>query len=225
MALPERHDLCMDLTMDSNGTSMEPQPSSQRGVRKNILERLKLETAADHAAIEEASAILHPRLSIEGYRAYLEDTFGFYQIAEPQLARKGVWQRLELSASERFKLPLLIRDLQALGCADPSSLPVCEAPPEWPGAAEAVGAAYVLEGSTLGGKVISRHIQQRFGADIPRAFLECYGPSSGEYWRAFRSALPRFASTRELENRMISGAQATFRTFTRWLGRRRHGVS
>jgi heme oxygenase len=211
--------------MDSNGTSWEPQPSSQRGARKSILERLKLETAADHAAIEEASAILHPRLSVEGYRAYLEDTFGFYRIAEPQLARMGVWQLLGLPAIERFKLPLLIRDLQALGCVDPSSLPVCEAPPEWPGPAEAIGAAYVLEGSTLGGNVISRHIQQRFGADVPRAFLECYGASTGEQWRALRTALPRFATSREIENRMISGAQSTFRAFTRWLGRRRHGVS
>jgi heme oxygenase len=215
----------MDLCMDPDGTRMDPQPSSQRAARKNILERLKLETAADHAAIEEASAILHPRLSIEGYRAYLEDTFGFYQLAEPQLAQLGVWQLLELPAAERFKLPLLIRDLQALGCADPSALPLCEASPEWRGAAEAIGAAYVLEGSTLGGNVISRHIQQRFGADVPRAFLECYGPSTGEHWRAFRAALSRFATSRELENRMISGAQSTFRTFTRWLGRRRHGVS
>jgi heme oxygenase len=211
--------------MDTDGTRMDPQPSSQRVARKNILERLKLETAADHAAIEEASAILHPRLSVEGYRAYLEDTFGFYRIAEPQLAQMGVWQSLELPAEERFKLPLLIRDLQALGCSDPSALPVCESPPEWPGAAEAIGAAYVLEGSTLGGNVISRHVQQRFGATVPRAFLECYGPSTGEQWRAFRAALSRFATSREAENRLISGAQSTFRTFTRWLGRRRHGVS
>jgi heme oxygenase len=211
--------------MDTNGTRMEPQPSSQRTARKNILERLKLETAADHAAIEEASAILHPRLSVEGYRAFLEDTFGFYQIAEPQLARSGVWQLLELPAEERHKLPLLIRDLRALGCSDPSALPICEAGPEWPGAAEAIGAAYVLEGSTLGANVISRHIQQRFGPDIPRSFLECYGPRTGERWRAFRAALSRFATSREIENRMISGAQSTFRSFTRWLGRRRPGVS
>jgi heme oxygenase len=210
--------------MDTDGTRMDPQPSSQRAARKNILERLKLETAADHAAIEEASAILHPRLSLEGYRAYLEDTFGFYQIAEPQLARRGVWELLELPAEERYKLPLLARDLRALG-ADPSALCVCEAGPEWRGAAEAIGAAYVLEGSTLGANVISRHIQQRFGAGVPRSFLECYGPSTGDHWRAFRAGLSRFATSRELENRMIAGAQSTFRTFTRWLGRRRHGVS
>lgn len=211
--------------MDTNGTSMDPQPSSQRAARKNILERLKLETAADHAAIEEASAILHPRLDVEGYRAFLEDTFGFYRVAEPRLTEMGVWELLGLPAEERLKLPLLTRDLRALGCADLAALPVCEAPPEWPGAAEAIGAAYVLEGSTLGGNVISRHIQQRFGADVPRGFLECYGPRTGENWRAFRAALSRFATSRELENRMIGGAQSTFRAFTRWLGRRRHGVS
>ena len=210
--------------MDTNGTRMDPQPSSQRAARKNILERLKLETAADHAAIEEASAILHPRLSVEGYRAYLEDTFGFYRIAEPKLAEMAVWELLGLPAEERFKLPLLMRDLQALGCATPSTLPVCDCSLEWPGAAEAVGAAYVLEGSTLGGNVISRHIQQRFGAEVPRSFLDCYGPRTGDNWRAFRAALSRFATSREIENRMIGGAQCTFRAFTRWLGRRRAGA-
>lgn len=211
--------------MDIDRTNIDAQPSSQRASRKNILERLKLETAADHAAIEEASAILHPRLSLEAYRAYLEDTYGFYRLAEPRLAQMGVWELLELPAGERLKLPLLIRDLQSLGCADPSALPPCDAPPELPGAAEAVGAAYVLEGSTLGGNVISRHIQQRFGAEVPRAFLDCYGPRTGENWRTFRAALSRFGTSKELENRMISGAQSTFRAFTRWLERRRHGVS
>ena len=41
--------------------------------------------------------------------------------------------------------------------------------------AEAVGGAYVLEGSTLGGRVLSRHVQGRFGRDGPRSFLESYG--------------------------------------------------
>ena len=82
---------------------------------------------------------------------------------------------------------------------------------------EAAGGAYVLEGSTLGGRVISRHVQKLFGPDVPRAFLECYGAATGEKWQSFRAALTRLAGSREAEDRIIAGAQETFRSFTRWL--------
>lgn len=199
---------------------MEPAPSSRRSLRCAILERLKIETAADHAAIEEATGVLSPRLSLAGYRAYLASTFGYYDVVEPRLREAGVWPALKLPAGERQKLPLLRRDLRALGATELASLPRCEAPPEWRTLARAIGGAYVLEGSTLGGRVISRHVQQRFGSAVPRSFLECHGARTGELWQAFREALCRFASSRELEAGIIDGARTTFQSFTRWL---RHG--
>jgi heme oxygenase (biliverdin-IX-beta and delta-forming) len=206
--------------MSIEETRVGSAPISQREPRKSVLERLKHETAAEHATIENATAIMNPRLSLLEYRAYLESSLGFYCVAEAKLCRAGVWEVLNLPAAERLKLPLLVKDLQALGHEDPFSLPVCDQPPEWPSAAAAVGGAYVLEGSTLGGRVISRHIHERFGADAPCAFLECYGRNTGEKWQAFRSALAGFASSREIENQIIAGARATFTAFTRWLNQR-----
>jgi heme oxygenase len=162
---------------------------------------------------------MDPELTLDAYRAYLERTLGFYQTVEPQLRQLGVWEALELSASEREKLPLLAEDVVLLGNLEPASIRACDAPPELTSSAEAAGAAYVLEGSTLGGRVISKHIQSRFGADVPRSFLECYGSETGVRWQSFRAALARFASTREVEDRMINGAQKTFRAFQRWLER------
>lgn len=160
---------------------------------------------------------MNPQLSLLEYRAYLESSLGFYRVVEERLCRVGVWEVLNLPAAERLKLTSLVSDLRALGHEDPFDLPVCAEPPEWSSVAEAVGGAYVLEGSTLGGRVISRHIRERFGADVPRSFLECYGESTGEKWQTFRSALVGFATSRDVENRMIAGARATFLAFTRWL--------
>lgn len=187
--------------------------------RRSILERLKLETAAEHAAIEGATGVMDPGLSLEAYRAYLERTLGFYQVVESQLRQLGVWEALSLRADEREKLPLLAEDIVLLGNIEPASIRSCNAPPVFASTAEAIGGAYVLEGSTLGGRVISRHVQSLFGADVPRSFLECYGAETGEKWQAFRAALTRFASSRELEDGMIAGARETFGAFTRWLGR------
>lgn len=195
------------------------QPRARTVARRNIVKRLKLETAEEHAAIEAATGVMEPNLSLDAYRAYLERTFGFYLVVEQQLRSWGAWEALGLPASEREKLPLLGEDVVLLGNVEPASIRACDAPPEFASTAEAVGGAYVLEGSTLGGRVISRHIRRLFGPDAALTFLECYGSDTGEKWQSFRTALERFAISREVEDRIIVGARDTFRSFTRWLQR------
>jgi heme oxygenase len=208
--------------------NLDSQPISSRSslsvrarsvARRNVLERLKLETAAEHEAIEAAAGVMDPQLSLEAYRAYLERTLGFYLVVEQQLRGLGAWEALGLPASDREKLPLLAEDIVLLGNLEPASIRACDAPPEFSSTAEAVGGAYVLEGSTLGGRVISRHIRGLFGPDVARTFLECYGSDTREKWQSFRAALERFASSREVEDQIIAGARDTFRSFARWLER------
>jgi heme oxygenase len=208
---------------------VESQPRSSRpgaharapGVARadTILDRLKLETAAEHEAVEGATGVMAPGLTLAGYRAYLERTFGFYLIVEQQLRAHGVWEALRLPATARQKLPLLAEDLVLLGNLEPASIRACDAPPDFASIGEAVGGAYVIEGSTLGGRVILRHIQRRFGPNVAHAFLDGYGANTGKKWQSFRAALERFASSREIEDRMVAGAQKTFHSFARWLAR------
>jgi len=206
---------------DSQPISSRSSSSARsRGVTpRNFLERLKLETAAEHALIENATGIMEPGLDLERYRAYLERTFGFYMVVERRLRQLVVWEALNLSATEREKLPLLAEDVVILGNLEPASIRGCTVAPVFASTAEAVGGAYVLEGSTLGGRVISRRVVAALGPDAPRSFLECYGANTGEQWRTFCGALSRFASSREIEDRVITGARETFRAFTRWLER------
>jgi len=196
-----------------------PLAKARSVARPTIVERLKLETAAEHAAIEGATGVLAPELELREYRAYLERTFAFYLVVQQQLRDWEAWEALGLPATERDQLPLLAEDLVLLGNLEPASIRACDAPPDFTSTAAAVGGAYVLEGSTLGGRVISRHIQRLFGPDVARAFLDGYGADTGEQWQTFRAALANFASSREVEDQIVAGAQETFRAFTRWLKR------
>ena len=203
--------------MTQSMIQFEREPSSRRGGSRDILARLKLETAEEHAAIEAATRIMRPDIGLPDYREYLERSFGFYQPVEQMLERVGVWPALELDAAARVKLPLLSRDLLELG-RDPGVLPICASLPQLGGGLpEAVGCAYVLEGSTLGGRVVSRHVQTRLGPQVPHRFLDAYGADTGDRWQAFRAALRWFADSREVENRIIAGARQTFESFARWL--------
>jgi heme oxygenase len=202
--------------------SIESEGSSRRAPGDDLLARLKRETAAEHAAIEAAASITHEGLSVAEYRRYLEQSYAFYQPIEPLLASAGVWEALGLPAGEREKRGLLARDLRHLG-SEPTRLPICPMLPELGDLDRAMGCAYVLEGSTLGGRYISRHVQARLGREMPREFLECYGSKTGERWRAFRAALGRHARGGDVDHRIIAGARATLSAFTRWLIESRAG--
>jgi heme oxygenase len=80
----------------------------------------------------------------------------------------------------------------------------------------------VLEGATLGGQLILRHLQRHF-AGIPAggfAFFRAYGEDVGPMWRAFGEALTRASSAEDsqlFKGRVVQGAKDTFDAFERWL--------
>lgn len=59
------------------------------------------------------------------------------------------------------------------------------------GRAEALGMLYVLEGSTLGGRMILRTLAARGVADPALGFLDPYGTETGARWRDFLAVLCR----------------------------------
>jgi heme oxygenase (biliverdin-IX-beta and delta-forming) len=97
---------------------------------------------------------------------------------------------------KRRKLPLLSRDLAALGAAPPSfaepvSFPRVSDP------AQAFGCAYVLEGATLGGRVMLPVVEDRLGlsAEHGAAFLASYGAEVPAMWQGFSAALNEYCHT------------------------------
>ncbi len=59
---------------------------------------------------------------------------------------------------------------------------------------EALGSLYVVEGSTLGGRLILRELRARGVADPELSFLDPYGAASGSMWRSLLAVLEREGS-------------------------------
>ncbi|NMO16083.1 biliverdin-producing heme oxygenase [Pyxidicoccus fallax] len=190
------------------------------------MQRLKTETRPHHERTEAAVRLMEPDLTPGGYRRHLEALHGFYVPLEAELSAWLEGAVPALRAHERWKVPLLEEDLRALGhdTASLARLPRCQQLPQLPGLPEALGCFYVLEGSTLGGQLILRHLRRRF-ADVPVgpfAFFSAYGEEVGPMWRAFGQALTQAAaeaSSSDFDARVVKGAQDTFEAFGAWLAR------
>ncbi len=190
----------------------------------NLLQRLKVETRPHHERAERAVRLLDPGLTLEHYRHHLEALHGFYGPLEAMLAQQLGDLIPGLCVSDRCKLPLLTRDLHALGhdAASLARLPRASWLPPLPGMPEALGSLYVLEGATLGGQLILRHLQRHF-AGIPAgdfAFFRAYGDAVGPMWKDFGEALTRASMAEDsliFDMRVVQGAKDTFEAFERWL--------
>jgi heme oxygenase len=186
-----------------------------------ILQRLRLETRPYHEALDHHPLmvqLMSPELSLPLYQHLLGKFLGFYQPLEPILARFPHWSSLGLNLAERRKTSWLLQDLSRLG-ASAADLPACPAADWIHDAAAAMGTFYVMEGSTLGGQVISRHVTSRLGlrADHGLAFFSSYGESVGARWKETREALLRFVELGGDEDSMIEAAKKTFIALAFWL--------
>ena len=151
----------------------------------------------------------------------LERFWGFHLVLEPRL---DAWHAREprpgLDWPHRRKLAALASDLAVLGLAphDVRRLAHCPDVPELTTTATALGVLYVVEGATLGGRVIADHL--RGGAVPPAAlgFLTCYGTRVGRLWRDYRAATTSFVGTDLVRaDEVVAAATATFEVLGRWL--------
>lgn len=191
----------------------------------DLLVRLRSETRAEHDAIEHALNLTDGQLSLDGYRRRIEQFYGFYRPLEQKMLERKAWFSPWLDIGERLKTPLLAADMTALGSAPAASLPWCVKLPGLEGAPECFGCLYVLEGSTLGGQVISRHVREKLNVtpDAGGLFFNGYGPRTGSMWQQFRMALTGFSGhtgtttgPRDTQDRVVAAARLTFETLRRW---------
>ena len=188
---------------------------------RTLLQTLKAETRPHHERAERAVRLMAPDLTLSGYRRHLEALYGLHAPLEALLAARLEGRFPELRLSERWKLPLLEADLRTLGhdAASLERLPRLARPPHLPDMPEALGALYVLEGATLGGQLILRHLTRHFEG-LPAGsfvFFRAYGEAVGPMWKAFGEALVRACPDPALAPRVVRGAQDTFETFEAWL--------
>ena len=178
-----------------------------------LRERLKHATASLHEDIERASPLAREDLTLEEYRLALQTLWGYYSALEPQL--EGVFA-LAASPLSRKKVPWLAADLDSLNdgptqhrvSALGGSVPRVEC------LGSALGCAYVLEGATLGGRVLYRRFSTRWGLSAERGarFVYGYGERTGEMWRQFVDTINSVPLDGAGEAACVRAARATFTT-------------
>lgn len=158
-----------------------------------ILNRLRLATSACHTALENQLPLMNADLSLEDYRQFMGRFYGFYAPLEAQMLASPHWQLLEFEYTTRQKTPRLAQDLLALGSnvAAVAATPRCIALPACATPEQLLGCLYVIEGATLGGRSITRHLQTRLGLTPQSggAFFDGYGARTGSHWKAFCAML------------------------------------
>jgi heme oxygenase len=184
-----------------------------------ILEQLRTHTSAAHAALEADVRIERALTSVGEYRDLLQKFLGFHQPMEAKLSFAFDGGCNGYAPDERLKTQWLRADLEKLGLTtcEISHLPICQELPDTATLGSAFGSAYVIEGSTLGGRHISKLLESS-PQSLPHTFFLSYGPEVGTRWKQFCASLERFATEHpSAAPDILSGAEETFICFHRWV--------
>lgn len=187
-----------------------------------MLKHLKVATSNRHAALERRLPLLDPNLSIAGYQQLIQWLFGFYASLETQLMAIPSWDNIGLDYRPRQKTPRLRQDLLVLGDTEATiaALPRCKHLPPLMNEAQLWGCLYVIEGATLGGQIIIKHLQSNLGlsANSGASFFDGYGAQTSAYWKAFCAAVPAYRdNSPDNRDAMLLSANQTFDALSEWL--------
>jgi heme oxygenase len=185
----------------------------------SLMNDLREGTAALHAATEALPLmrnLMAPEVTVEIYRDYLAALAKPYRAVEPRL-HQACGPEILNRLGVRPKLPALERDLTALGLdpqasrgsADESLADLIR------DQADALGGLYVLEGATLGGRVIAQQLQRHLGGAAAGLSFEFLGtrdqPSPSAGWRHFAATLEAEVGARQHDRqRILSAAVGVF---------------
>ena len=185
-----------------------------------ILQRLKDETRSAHQATEQQLDLLNRMLTKDEYSRLLGRFWGFYTPIETKISQVVGMDELPLNLSARQKKPFLWLDLTSLDWSESTiqALPLCTDLPALDSIPQALGCLYVLEGATLGGQMISRHLNERIGISPSQGgrFFASYGPNVGAMWKMFGETVTAFSNSPEIEDTIVRSAIETFAAFGRW---------
>ena len=191
-----------------------------------ILDRLRDATRDLHERVERRLPVLDPALTLGRYRDTLVALHAVYRPLERRLAAvPGLDAVHGLDLAARWKTPLLARDLRALGMPGTARATLPDADvPAIRDAPSALGALYVLEGATLGGQPITRHLVRTLPVTPAHgcAFFASYGGRVGAMWRAYREAAAAYVARHDgpdaddaVVRPMLDAARDTFAAFDR----------
>lgn len=181
-----------------------------------ILAKLKEATKEQHEALESVVDVMNSTFTLDDYKALITKFYLFYSAIEPSLPTEELKEN-GFDIDSRRKLPSLERDLTALSILQKPDVAAVETP-VFDSVAKAFGAAYVLEGATLGGQIITRHLSSAIGVtpETGASFFYSYGPNVGPMWKEFGAAITAYAEKNGHDDEIVQGARETFDSFRKF---------
>lgn len=178
---------------------------------EQLADRLKQDTLEHHQQLEKVIVgKIKAITSIAGYTALLKHFYSFFGALEEALPVDLIENYLP-DYRYRHKKEKLKSDILACGGQLPEikqkSLPVVDT------AAKAMGALYVMEGSSLGGQIISKMIARALNLsdDKSLSYFVGYGAQTESMWEVFKGAINRISGNEADE--VVTTANDTFIKF------------
>jgi heme oxygenase len=182
------------------------------------LQKLRQETEADHHNVEGAVLLMHQGLNAPEYVQCLQRIYGVVAAWEERAAEIAPkWLQPSLLARQRR--PLLELDLAWFGVAEKEDgRPML---PEMNNLPSLLGTMYVMEGSTLGGQLIARHVEVALHLSEGQgsSYFRGHGSQTGPMWKEFCEML-KLRIPDEQTDAVVVSAKAMFSTFGMWMQRK-----
>ena len=186
-----------------------------------LLARLKRETSHLHRRIEGGLDLFRNDFTLADYRRLLGRFYGYYLPWETRASAIAPHLLRDRAKCARLEGDLVFLGLSASGLA---ALPRCHRLPPLDTPERVLGSMYVLEGATLGGRVIERRMRSLFHFhEGGCAFFAGYGECTAVMWKQFGAILE--SRPEAVHNDVVASAVATFETLGEWLGIIRLGAS
>ncbi len=188
-------------------------------VHETVAQTLKHRTEKNHLALEELLLpVLRAIHTCDDYVSLLKAFYGYFKPVEEAIFRH-VNERVLPDIQDRRKADYLLKDLSFLH-QQSQHLPLATEIPVMGNVYQAMGALYVLEGSTLGGRSITRMLLKNPQVNLQTdqvQFFNGYGEATGKMWTSFVQVLNQLSTNTVDVEAMVAAADQTFLLFKNWL--------
>ena len=168
---------------------------------------LKEQTKQQHDDTEaklQSQKIFDKSYTLDDYKTLLIHNYKLINRYEPQI-QEQLKNYPELKLDLRSKINSLKTDLNNLNISTENEEPTQNLENE----AEAFGALYVMEGSTLGGNVIAKQLKKNPEfEDVDFNYFGVYGENTGPYWQTFKSIIDEKITEEDYQDCLIGAKKA-----------------
>lgn len=185
---------------------------------QNLSAQLKKVTKENHQQLEKLLVtLLKQVVKREDYVKILKLFYGYFGALEDKI-------NLHVGTAElpdyllRRKTESIANDIKIMGGVLPSKakdadLPIIE------NSLQAFGALYVIEGSTLGGKIIHQMMEKKLNLTDNEgiSFFKGYGDQTESKWASFKERLNSQIDNQKASPVIINSANETFLKFKTWI--------